>query len=192
MESAYRGIEDYQARLVITGFGKERSFSGVQKLTYTFKKPNRIRVDFHSPHKGMVIAYPDKEGKVVVHPSRLLPSAFNVHLDPGNPLLEISPGQQINQTDIGLLIKNIAHSLTDMHLGDLDVSEHPNTVIIRTLADNPFKRGTPTRYTFTVDKRHWLPVAVEERTASGVLKRRVVYENLRIDTGIRTSFFGLE
>lgn len=192
MESVYRGLKDYQTHLVITGFGNDRSFEGVEKLTYSFKKPDRVRVDFDSPHKGMTIVYPDKAGRVVVRMSKWLPFNFNVHLDPGSPLVEISPGQRINQTDIGLLIRNIGHSLTDMYLGDLDVSEGPKTIVIRTLADNPFKRGTPTRYTFTIDKGYWLPVGVEESTADGVLKRRVVYENLRLNMGMSDSFFRLE
>jgi outer membrane lipoprotein-sorting protein len=192
MQNAYRGLEDYQADLVITGFGNDSEFSGIQKLTYTFKKPNLIRVDFDSPHKGMSIAYPDKKGKVVVRLGRPLPLPFTLHLDPRSPLMEIAPGEYIDQTDLGLLITNISHTITDMFLGDLEVSEGPGTVIIRTLSDNPFKRGTPTRYAFTIDENYWLPVTVEESTAGGVLKRRVAYKNLRTNIGIRNSFFRIE
>jgi len=53
-------------------------------------------------------------------------------------------------------------------------------------------RGVPTRYTFTIDKNYWFPVAVEESTADGVSKRKVVYEDLRMNIGIGAAFFRLE
>jgi outer membrane lipoprotein-sorting protein len=191
METAYSSLKDYQTHLVITGFGKDASFSGIQKLTYAFKKPDRIRVDFESPHEGMTIAYPDMDRGVAIRPSQRFPSLI-LHLDAQSSLVEISPGQHINETDIGLLIRNISHSLTDMFLGDLDVTEDHDRVIIRVLSDNPFKRGNPTRYKFTINKNLWLPVAVEESTADGVLRRRVVYEDLRTNMGIDDSFFRLK
>jgi outer membrane lipoprotein-sorting protein len=188
METAYSSLEDYQTHLVSKGFGKDASFSGIQKLTYTFKKPDRIRVDFESPHEGMTIVYPDMDGQVAMRPSKRFPSII-LHLDARSSLLEISPGQQLNQTDIGLLIRNISHSLTDMFLGDLDVTEDHDRVFIRVLSDNPFAKGTPTRYLFTIDKKLWLPIAGEESTPGAALRRRVVYENLHTNTGIGDTFF---
>ncbi|MFZ2447992.1 MAG: hypothetical protein WAW37_16670 [Syntrophobacteraceae bacterium] len=188
MEAAYRDLNDYQTRLVITGFGKDSAFTAPHRLLYTFKKPNRVRVDFESPHRGMTIAYPDQHGNVAL---RLVFPPITLRVDAESPLVEISPGQQINQTDLGMLIRNISHSLTDMFQGDLDVSEDSDRIVIRVLSDNPFKRGVPTRYTFTIDKRLHLPVGVDESSPSGVLKRRVLYENLRINTGIGETFFRL-
>jgi len=188
MQAIYSGVEDYQAHLVIAGFGKDSSFAVTHKLTYTFKKPNRIRVDFEFPHPGMTIIYPDQDNKAMIRLSKRFPS-FALHLDPGSSLLEISPGQHIHQTDLGLLIRNISHSLTDMFLGELDVDEYQNAMNIRVLSDNPFRKGAPTRYVFTIDKRIWLPVAVEEFTPDGILKRRVLYENLTINRGVQDAVF---
>jgi outer membrane lipoprotein-sorting protein len=188
MEAAYGSLKDYQTNLVITGFGKGPSFSGIQKLTYTFKKPNKIRIDFESPHEGMAIVYPDAGGDVAIRPSKRFPSIV-LHLDAQSSLMEISPGQHVNETDIGLLIRNISHSLTDMFLGGLDVTENHERLFIHVLSDNPFRKGMPTRYRFTIDKKLWLPVAVEESTPDGALKRRVAYENLRTNIGISDRFF---
>ena len=188
MEASYAEVRDYQTHLVITGFGKDSSFVKTQKLVYTFKKPNKIRLDFESPHEGMIVLYPDDEGKVLVRPSGWA-SAFTLHLDAKSSLLEISPGQQINQTDLGILIRNIAHSITDFYLGDLQVSSDSEEIIVRMLSDNPFHRGTPTRYAFFIDTRLWLPVKVQEYTPSGKLERRVIYEKLKLNTGISDSIF---
>jgi outer membrane lipoprotein-sorting protein len=191
MEAAYARVEDYRTRLVITGFGKDHSFVKRQTLLYTFKKPDKFRLDFESPHRGMVVAYPDNDGKVSIRPMGWGPF-FAFHVKPESSLLEISPGQQINQTDLGLLIRNIAHSLTDMFLGDLDITSDHDKVVIHVLSDNPFRRGDPTRYVFFVDERLWLPVEVKELSAAGVLRRTVVYENLRLNTGVHDSVFHLD
>jgi outer membrane lipoprotein-sorting protein len=104
----------------------------------------------------------------------------------------LSPGQQITQTDIGLLIRNIFMSLSDLFLGDLNINEDQDRAIIRVLPDNPFKKGSPPPESFTIDKKLWLPDAVEESSASGVLKRKVVYQYLRTNMGIEDSFFKIE
>jgi outer membrane lipoprotein-sorting protein len=191
METAYKEVSDYQTRLVITGFGKDSSFTSLQKLLYTFKKPDKIRLDFETPHRGMTVIYPDREGRVWIRPGFWFP-LFDLRLEPTNANLEVSPGQQIHQTDLGMLIRNITHSVTDCYLGDLEVSEDRDRAAIRVLADNPFRRGRATRYVFHIDKTLWLPVAVEESSAAGVLQRTVVYQHLRLNTGVLNSFFQID
>ncbi len=171
MEAAYRQVEDYQTRLVITGFGKDDAFRSRQELIYRFKKPDRIRIDFISPHPGMTILYPSSDGKVLLKPSGWA-SIFTLRLNSRHSLLEISPGQQITQTDYGVLIANIRHSLTDLFLGELDVQLLPTRTVIRVLSDNPFQRGNPTRYIFAIDAHHWLPIHVTEMAPDGVRRLR--------------------
>lgn len=191
MEEAYGAVEDYQTRLVITGFGKDHVYQKMQRIIYTFKKPDKFRIEFEFPHEGMLLAYPDSKGKVAVRP-KFWGRLTTFHLDPGNPFLEISPGQQINQTDLGLLIVNIRHSLTDMFLGELEVTAGIKHIVIRVLSDNPFRRGVPRRYVFTIDKEMWLPVAVEEATEEKVLQRTVVYDHIKVNLGVKDSFFHID
>jgi hypothetical protein len=42
---------------------------------------------------------------------------------------------------MGLLIRNIAHSLTDQRRGPLEVSEDEKDIRIRILAEDHFRRG---------------------------------------------------
>ncbi len=191
MEEAYGRVGDYRTLLVIKGLGGDESFRGVQKLLYTFKKPNKIRLDYEYPHRGMVVVFPDSGGKVAIRPP-LFGGMLKLHLDPGSDLLEISPGQQIHETDLGVLIRNIAHTVTDMYLGDLKVTEESGYVRIHVLSDNPFRPGVPTRYVFTIDRRLSLPVAVRESTADNVLQRTVSYENLKLNSGIPDSVFSAD
>lgn len=190
METAYAAVGDYQTRLTISGFGSDQAFRATHRVRYAFKKPDKVRIDFEFPHEGMTIVYPDEKGRVALRPWRGL-SSLVLHLRPESPLVEISPGQRINQTDLGILIQNISLSLSRLYLGELQLQEDGDRLILRVLSENPFTPGARTRFTFTIDTRLWLPVAVEESSASGVLKRKVVYENLRINTGLTDGFFWL-
>jgi outer membrane lipoprotein-sorting protein len=190
MESAYRQVHDYQTRLVITGFGRDDAFRSRQELMYRFKKPNRIRIDFISPHQGMTILYPTSEEKVLLKPSGWA-SVFSLRLDSRHSLLEISPGQQISQTDYGVLIANIRHSLTDLFLGELEVQVLPARTVVRVLSDNPFKRGNPTRYIFAIDDELSLPVHVTEMDPHGRLRRTVDYLDLKMNSGLSEAIFHL-
>jgi outer membrane lipoprotein-sorting protein len=190
LEQAYADVHDYKTNLTISGFGKEEEFKTVQKLLYRFKKPDKVRIDFESPHQGMVIVYPDHDGKVAVNFGSWFPFP-SLRLNRNSSLVEISPGQHIHQTDFGMLIRNITSSMTELFLGDLKLEEDGNRLVIRVLSDNAFRKGKPTRYTFSIDTSLWLPVAVDESTPAGVLRRRVVYENLRLNTGVSDSVFRL-
>jgi hypothetical protein len=139
----------------------------------------------------MSIVFPNAEGKVSIRPP-LIGNVMKFNLDPRNAFLEISPGQQINQSDLGMLIRNIKHSVTDMLIGDLKVVSHAQHTEIHVLSDNPFQRGIPTRYVFSIDRTFSLPVGVRESSEDNVPRRTVSYEHLRLNTGIPDSFFKME
>lgn len=190
METAYAGVEDYQTRIELRTYRKDGSFE-TQKFLYSFKKPNWIRLDFESPHSGMVMVYPDRNGKVVIHPLGIA-RFLKLHLAPDNPLLKVPSGQRIDQTDLELLIRNISHSLTDQRRGPLEVTEDDGHIEIRVLALNHFREEIVTLYHFTIDKKLWLPVEVEESTPDGHLERTVTFQSLRLNINVPGSFFQLE
>jgi len=111
MESAYAQVTDYQAKMEVRTYSNDHS-SKAEKFLYTFKKPKKIRLDIESPHPGMILVYPDHKGKVGVRPSGWA-RFIKLSLAPDSFLLKVSSGQPIDQTDMGLLIKNISKSLTD-------------------------------------------------------------------------------
>lgn len=99
MEAAYARIEDYQTNVEVKNYKSDGS-SETQKFLYTFKKPKWVRIDFESPHSGMILIYPDKNGKVRVEPPGLA-HIFKFDLSPENPLLRTPSGQRIDQTNLG-------------------------------------------------------------------------------------------
>ena len=189
MESAYARVKDYQTDVEVNTYEGGGSFE-TQKFLYTFKKPKWIRLDFESPHSGMVLVYPDKSGKVSVRPGGVA-HIFQFHLSSGNPLIMGASGQRIDQTDLGLLIKNITHSLTDQARGPVEI-EQDGYLRIRVLSVNHFREGIVTLYRFFIDKNLWLPVTLEESTPDGQLERSISFQNLRINIGVPDSFFQMD
>ena len=187
MEAAYANVADYQIKVEIRSFGED-GLSQIEKFLYSFKKPLRIRLDFESPRPGMIMIYPDENGKVIVKHSGFL-GLMTFHLSPDNRLLRISSGQRIDQTDMGLLIRNIARSLGDGRRGPAVTSEEHGYVQIQVAAADHFRPGIVTLYRFLIDKKTWLPTKVEESKPDGRQERIVTFENLELNKGIPDGFF---
>jgi outer membrane lipoprotein-sorting protein len=83
----------------------------------------------------------------------------------------------------------MSHSLTDRRRGRIEVTADNQHLFIRVPADNHFRAGVVTRYTFRVDKRTWLPVAVAEKTLDGVLERAVFFRDLKVNLSLPDGFF---
>ncbi len=181
MEAAYARVAGYQTTTEVRIY-QGGKVAEMQRFLYTFEKPNRIRLRFDTPHSGMVLTYPDKNGKVEVKPGGWL-SLLRLHFSPDSSALKSSAGQRIDQTDLGLLIQNIAHSLTDRRRGGLAITERDGQAVVEVLADDHFLPGAQTLYQFTIDEVRWLPVAVRESTPGGVLRRTVTFGNLDVSIG---------
>ena len=108
-----------------------------------------------------------------------------------NPLIKGASGQRIDQTDLGLLIKNITHSLTDQARGPVEI-EQDGDIRIRVLAVNHFREGVVTLYHFFIDKSLWLPVKVEESTPEGHPERTITFRDLRMNTSVPDSLFQMD
>lgn len=189
METAYAGVINYRMQAEVRNYSPDGSFQ-TKIFLYTFQKPNRIRIDFKRPHPGMVMVYPAKNGKVLVWPFKWAPS-FKLYLSPDSFMLKNHSGQQIDQTDLGLLIRNISSSLTQHRRGPLQIVEKNGSIEIRVLADDHFRAQTVTRYRFIINKKRWLPAGVVELTKDRTRKRSIYFRNLRVNIRISNGFFRL-
>jgi outer membrane lipoprotein-sorting protein len=189
MKAAYSDVVDYRTRVVVKDYWSSADLR-TKEFLYTFKKPERIRIDIEQPYPGMVMIYPDKNGEFVVAPSKWT-LFMTLHLSPDSFLLKTASGQRLDQTDLGLLIRNIAHSVTDQRRGPLEIAEQDAHMLVNVLAENHFRRDVLTLYRFVIDEQLWLPVAVSESTPDGTLKREVSFQDLRLNTGVPDSYFQL-
>lgn len=190
MEVAYTGIEAYQTETEVDEY-RDGKLTRTQRFLYTFKKPDHIRMDMETPHPGSILVYPDKKGKVLVK-LPVWPGFLRFHLSLDSAFVRNNAGQRIDQTDIGLLIRNIAHSLTDKRRGKLKISEQDGLCIIQVLADDHFISGVKTIYRFSIDKALWLPMGVEEFTLDGIIKRKVIFRNVKTSIVLPKDFFAIE
>ncbi len=190
MKSAYAQVEAYRTDAEVEEY-REGRIAETRRFVYTFKKPDHLRIDMESPHPGLVLVYPDEEGKVSIKPGGLA-HFFKLRLAPDNPLLTRRTGQRIDQTDLGLLIRNIEHSLTDQRYGEIGISSRNGSVVLDVLAADHFLAGIRTRYLFFIDKKTWLPTEVDELTPDAILKRKVIFRDLKIMAGIPDKFFQLD
>jgi outer membrane lipoprotein-sorting protein len=187
MEAVYAAVTDYQSTVEVTSAGQDGSPTREQFL-YTFRKPKQIRIDFEMPHPGMVVLYSSNDGKVRVRPWGAK-GIFEIHLAPDSFLLHLSSGQRVDQTDLGLLIVKIRESVEEHRRGPVELRESESEVEIDVLADNHFREGVTTRYRFSIDKKMWLPVQVEEFSLWGSFERKIRFLGLRTNIGVPDSTF---
>jgi outer membrane lipoprotein-sorting protein len=187
MEAIYATVTDYQSTVEVTSTSQDGSLTR-EKFLYTLRKPKQIRIDFEVPHPGTVVIYSNKDGKVRVRPWGAK-GLFELHLDPDSFLLRLSSGQRVDQTDLGLLIAKIRESVEEHRRGPVELSESESAVEISVAADNHFREGVTTRYRFSIDKRTWLPVQIEESSFEGAFERRILFLDLRTNIGVPDSTF---
>ena len=187
MEAAYAAVNDYEMRVEVSGPESEGS-GKTERFIYTFKRPHTIRIEYESPHKGTILIYPHKEGKVLVRPWKWMP-VFQFHLKPDSIFLNAPSGQQIDETDMGLLIRNIAKSMKQRQRGQVSIMERGGQIYLGVLAENHFRENVKTRYQFLIDKALWLPVAIQESTPDGVVERNIIFQDFRVNIGVPDSLF---
>ncbi len=187
MKNAYGQIDGYETDVEESEY-RHGYLNEEMRFRYIFKKPDHVRIDMEAPHPGTVLVYPDKTGKVTVRPGGWA-GFFTMHLSPGSIFLRNDSGQRIDQTDMGLLIDNISHSLTDRRHGEVGLSERDGRVVIEVLAMDHFHAGMLTLYQFYIDKKTWMPVEIEEFTPDNIIRRKVIFRNLRLLMDVPDSLF---
>ncbi len=187
MKTAYALVAEYQTEMEVSEY-HDGKVSEKRRFLYTFKKPDHLRIDMESPYHGMVLVYPDRDGKVFVKPAGWM-GFMKLHLAPDSSFLKSRTGQRIDQTDLGLLIGNIARSLTDWRRGEIRMSGNADRVLIEVLARDHFHAEVLTQYRFAIDTKRWLPAEVEEFTPDGIPKRKVLLRNLHTSVVVPAGFF---
>lgn len=186
MRAAYARLSDYQ--MVVHSTNRVGRSQEDSRALYRYKKPGKIRVDFLNPRPGWVLFYPSESGRAQLRGAGLL-GWVRLSLEPSSSLLTVWPGQQVTQTDLGLLIENIARSVGPGRLGPVDVSRSDDEWVIRVDAENHFAKGIPTRYEFRVDGARLLPIGVREEWLKGDRRRQVRFLELRTDVGLADALF---
>lgn len=177
MQKGYDALAGYQMETEVTEY-RDGAVREKKSFLYSFRKPRQFRVDMGAPHQGTVLVYSERDGKVVVRPGGV-GRFMALRLSPDNRLLVSPSGQRIDQTDLGLLIANIGRSVGSERRAEVTVRRGEGRIVLETVANDHFLPDVLTRYRFVIDAGTFLPVEVTERTPEGVLKRVVLFRNLK-------------
>jgi outer membrane lipoprotein-sorting protein len=190
MRTAYEKVTAYRTEVETSEYRGGR-IDVTRRFLFSFRKPNRMRIDMETPHPGMRLVYPDRDGRVFVQFGGWL-SAMKVRLAPDNSLFATRAGQRLDKSDFGLLIRNIGRSVGEERVGETKVVKEDGQLLLEVVARDHFQPGVVTRYRFLVDKSLWLPVAVEESTPEGLLKRTIHFRNIEKNPQFPGDFFQIE
>ena len=190
MDASYAKVGSYQTEEEVREYQKGK-YLETKRFLYTFKKPDQLRIDMRSPKPGTVLIYPDRQGKVTLRPGGWT-GFVTLHLSPDNSMLASGNGQRIDQSDFGLLLRNMHQSLTDHRRGEISLTETEGRVSIEVLADDHFLPGVQTLYRFVIDSARFLPVEVDESTPKGIPKRKSIFGSLRTQVAIDDGCFRIK
>ncbi len=190
MAAAYERVAAYQTEVETSEYVDGRIMA-TRRFRYSFRKPGLVRIDMETPHPGMRLVYPDENGRVFVRFGGWM-GFLKVRLAPDNALFATRSGQRVDQSDLGLLIRNIGLSVDEQRRGELQLAEKDRELLLEVVAADHFLPGMVTRYRFVIDRTLWLPVAVDEWTPAGRLKRTIRFRNLNTTPKFPKHFFVID
>lgn len=190
MQTAYGQLTGYQTEIETKEY-RDGRVTATRRFRYSLRKANRLRIDMKTPHPGMRLIYPDPEGRVAVRFGGWL-KFLQLRLAPDNALFATPSGQRIDQSDFGQLIRNIGRSVGEEKRGETQMEEKGRHLLLTVDASDHFLPEVVTRYRLIIDRTLWLPVAVEERTPAGHLKRTIHFRQLNTRPEFPQHFFAIE
>lgn len=181
-DEQFQAISSYAATL--RTYGKSE-----QIITYRYKKPGYVRIDFVKPHKGAALVYRPDTGKVQLRPFGFSKS-LTFSMKPTAKLVRSPTGHRVDESDIGVLLKN-AQKLAQ--LGSLKVLREEtvgqDTMVVLEIIgkENVLVDGVH-RYLLWLDNRLKLPRIVESYDNEDHLIEGLFLENLIIDQNFSKNF----
>jgi hypothetical protein len=178
----FRDVEAYQVTL------KSIAGGATDIIRYAYKRPGYVRMDFVSPHKGVVLIYDPQRKAARVWP--LGPGFFSVALDPASRLIRSRTGQRVDRSDIGALLHNVQalQSTGSARSAAADLSGRA-ALQVTVQGDGDALAGSIRRYDLWLDRDTALPLKVISRDASDRTVEEVLFEDLRLDPDLPLSLF---
>lgn len=170
---------------------RSRAQHGEQQIMlYAYRKPGWVKVDMVQPHGGAVLIYDPNTRQVRLWPFGLK-LALSLSLDPDHPLLRGPHGHQIDRSDIGALLANLAklHARGSMtSLGETAIGAQPATAW-EIVGDAGVAVAGVHRYRVWLAQDTFFPLRVESWDADGGLIENVDMLDAELDTPFPEQFF---
>jgi len=165
MKASLQEVEDYISEVEQIYFR-----DGVEderyRFKYFFKKPDKIRVDFISPHSGRTVFYQRGEKKATLRP---FPSApllkFRISID--NSIMKTPTGQGIHQSDMIFFVDFLFRNIAQVPQKDSQFQEEKDQVNFLFWARDYVKGDVPEKYRIFLSTQNWFPVRIERYSTEG-------------------------
>lgn len=185
MLERFAELKDYRC---LVEAQSERPKPSRMLIRYTFRKPNRIRMDLQQPRRGAVVIYTGGD-RVRVRRFRWLPItlAFSVT----DARLKSPQGHQVDQTDFGSFLEGFTRDAAQGMLtyGGEEVVEGRRTHRIELVRESHKLTRDFRRMTVWVDAEMRLPAQIEAFGWEGGRIEKVVFRNLEVDVGVTEGTF---
>lgn len=180
----YRKVESY--RVTIHSVHAEAE----EHLRYFYQKPGFVRMEFIRPHAGTVLVYSPSTQRVRLWP--LGTGRFpELDFSPGNPLVQSSRHQRIDQSDVGVLLDSMQKLRQGGSLG----SPHEQALAGRQVlylsvtGSDHLTVADVHRYELWLDAASLFPVKVISRDLRDVILETVHMEDVDIDALLPMTLF---
>ena len=165
MRANFEGIEDYTSEVEQIYF-KDGVEEERHHFKYFFKKPDKIRVDFFSPHSGLNVFYQRGEKKATLRPFPSVPSIkFRISID--NSIIKTPTGQGIYQTDMIFFIDFLFRNLAQVPQKDSQFQEEKDQVHFLFWARDYVQGNVPEKYRIFISTQNWFPIRIERYSSEG-------------------------
>lgn len=184
-QQQFNQLTSYQLRL------HSQSPKGVDTLlTYSYRKPGYVRMDFTDPHHGAVLIYAPDSDKARVWPFGLgtLPV---VSLSPDSALIRDPNGHRVDQSDIGTFL----HTLRGLQqkgkttvIGKEILSGQP-VLHVSVIGSAGVMVSQVHRFDVWLESRHAFPVKIISYDADGQVVETVVMDAIVYNMQFPADFF---
>lgn len=180
----FQTVETYQVTIHAFHAG------GEEQIRYYYKKPGFVRMEFIRPHAGALLVYSPITQRVRVWPlgAKHFPE---LNLSPRNPLIQSPHGENVDQSDVGALFRNVRSLLlrgTAEMRGEDRVAGHTSQHLVVTGAPG-FSVAGVHRYELWLDTSSGFPVKVISRNQEDALIETVVMDALEINIPLTDTLF---
>lgn len=180
----YRKVESYRVTIRSVHADAE------EHLRYFYQKPGFVRMEFIRPHTGAVLVYSPATQRV-----RLWPFGAGrfpeLNLSPGNPLIQSSRRQRVDQSDVGVLLGNMQMLAQDGSLGATDEQALAGRQVLhlKVTGTGSLTVAGVHRYELWLDAASLFPVKVISRDLQDAIIETVHMEDAEIDVPLPMNLF---
>lgn len=180
----YRTVESYRVTIRSVHADAE------EHLRYFYQKPGFVRMEFIRPHGGAVLVYSPSTQRV-----RLWPFGVGrfpeLNLSPSNPLIQSSRKQRVDQSDVGVLLRNMQTLAQGGSLGSPDEQALAGRQVLHlsvTGAGSLTVAGVH-RYELWLDAASLFPLKVISRDLQDAIMETVHMEDAEVDVSLPMNLF---